>query len=189
MYYGFCFIERTAMKRNYQILNSEVIRSIGDVIELDNSNIDNLKQLSDETDRGRIRFCSHAEDDDLLHEMFIVHQKHTYVRPHKHMGKVESVHIIEGLVDIVLFDDSGNIENVIFMGDYSSGKTFYYRMHSSVFHTLIIRSNKLVFHEITNGPFKREDTIFAPWSPEGGDQEQLSVEYLNHLRNEIQKRR
>ena len=176
--------ERVAMKKNYHLVNSEVVRTVGDVIELDASNVECLKHLSEKSIRRRIRFCSHMADDDILHEMFIVHEKNTYVRPHKHMEKIESVHIIEGLVDVVIYDDYGKIQNVINMGDYSSGKTFYYRMFAPVFHSLIIRSDKLVFHEITNGPFRREDTIFAPWSPDGANIEE-SIEYLNRLRNEV----
>jgi cupin fold WbuC family metalloprotein len=101
--------------------------------------------------------------------MLIVHERGAYVRPHKHTGKTESAHIIEGLVDVVMFDDSGRIESVIRMGDYASGRIFYYRMAIPVFHTLIIRSDVLVFHETTNGPFDRGDAVFAPWAPEDSD--------------------
>ena len=135
----------------------------------DRSDIDLFKNLSSHNQRKRIRLCAHVEANDLLHEMLIVHERGVYVRPHKHPGKTESAHIIEGLVDVVVFDDAGQITSVIRMGDYTSGKTFYYRMATPVFHTLIIRSDVLVFHETTNGPFDRRDTIFAPWAPDDCD--------------------
>jgi len=69
----------------------------------------------------------------------------------------------------VLLDDSGKVVEVVPMGDYASGRKFYYRLADPFYHTLLIRSDWLVFHEITNGPFKRDDTIFAPWSPELDD--------------------
>jgi hypothetical protein len=34
----------------------------------------------------------------------------------------------------------------------------------------LIRSETVVFHETTNGPFKREDTDFASWAPEEDDE-------------------
>ena len=74
--------------------------------------------------RSRIRLCAHPDVNDTLHEMLIVHEKGTYVRPHKHLNKTESVHIIEGSVDVVIFDDDGNITDVIQMGDYKSGRNF-----------------------------------------------------------------
>jgi cupin fold WbuC family metalloprotein len=119
--------------------------------------------------------CAHGGPEDRLHEMLIVHERSAYVRPHRHPGKTESTHIIEGLVDVVVFDDDGRIASVIRMGDYASGRTFYYRMAAPVFHTLIIRSDVLVFHETTNGPFDRRDTVFAPWAPQDGDVNAVST--------------
>lgn len=153
------------MKQIYFEQNSEVMYSKDVLTTLDQSNIQYFKVLSAKNSRKRVRLCAHPNQCDQLHEMFIVHEKSTYVRPHKHLGKSEATHIIEGLVDFVLFDDHGQIERVISMGDYASGKPFYYRMATPIFHTLIIRSEFLVFHETTNGPFNRSDTIFAPWAP------------------------
>jgi len=48
-------------------------------------------------------------------------------------------------------------------------------MEEPVFHTLIIRSDVLVFHETTNGPFDRKDTVFAPWAPEDDDVDSVSI--------------
>lgn len=158
-----------SVSEKYLSLNPEVLYSKVAIATTDRSDIDLFKQLSSRNPRKRVRLCAHSSPDDRLHEMLIVHERSAYVRPHKHPGKTESTHIIEGLVDVVVFDDEGRIESVIRMGDYASGKTFYYRMAIPVFHTLIIRSDVLVFHETTNGPFDRRDTIFAPWAPEDSD--------------------
>lgn len=157
------------MTRNYRMLNPEVLYSEATITTVGRSDIDLFKQLSSKNPRKRVRLCAHYSSDDRLHEMLIVHERDTYVRPHKHPGKTESTHIIEGLVDVVVFDDDGRVENVIRMGDYASGRIFYYRMAVPVFHTLIIRSDVLVFHETTNGPFERKDTVFASWAPEDND--------------------
>lgn len=157
------------MNEKYCTLNPEILYSKTAITTVNQTDIEHFKQLSSHNPRKRIRLCAHESPDDRLHEMLIVHERGTYVRPHKHPGKTESTHIIEGLVDVVVFDDDGRIERVISMGDYASGKTFYYRMAIPVFHTLIIRSDVLVFHETTNGPFDRSDTVFATWAPEDGD--------------------
>ena len=161
--------ELIAVGKIYQQQNSEVLYSKDALTTADQSDIEHFKQLSSHNLRKRIRLCAHLNQADSLHEMLIVHEKSAYVRPHMHPGKSESTHIIEGLVDVVLFDDDGRIERVISMGDYASGKTFYYRMATPIFHTLIIRSEVLVFHETTNGPFDRGATLFAAWSPEDAD--------------------
>ena len=155
-----------SMEKTYQKQNSEVLYSKEALTISDQLDIEKLKLLSAFNPRKRIRLCTHLNQMDLLHEMIIVHEKSAYVRPHKHLGKSESTHIIEGIVDVVLFDDEGRIAEVIGMGDYASGKPFYYRLATPLYHTLIIRSEVLVFHETTNGPFDIKTTIFAPWAPE-----------------------
>lgn len=164
------------MRESYRSVNPEVLYSDAEpVVAVEHGDIDYLKQQALHNPRQRIRLCTHSGTDDRLHEMLIVHQRATYVRPHKHPGKTESVHIIEGLVDIVLFNEDGQVEGVLSMGDYASGKLFYYRMARPVFHTLLIRSEVLVFHEITNGPFDRSDTVFASWAPEEGDESAVTA--------------
>jgi cupin fold WbuC family metalloprotein len=163
------------MNEKYRSVNPEVLYSEIDITTTDRSDIDLFKKMSSHNSRKRIRLCAHASPDDRLHEMLIVHERSAYVRPHKHPGKTESTHIIEGLVDVVVFDDDCRIERVIRMGDYASGKKFFYRMALPVFHTLIIRSDVLVFHETTNGPFDRGDTVFAPWAPDGSDANLVSI--------------
>jgi cupin fold WbuC family metalloprotein len=98
--------------------------------------------------------------------MFIVHTKETYVRPHKHIGKAESFSVLEGEADLVLFEDDGTVRQIIRMGSPGSGQKFYHRLAAPVFHTLLIRSDILFFHEITQGPFLRGQTLFADWAPE-----------------------
>jgi len=149
--------------------NLEVLYSDEPIVKIQRSDMEFLKQKSCSNDRQRIRLCTHKDVDDKLHEMFIVHGKDAYVRPHKHLHKSESFHVIEGEVDVVLFDDSGNITEVIKMGEYSTGRNFYFRIAEPYYHTLLIRSDILVFHETTNGPFNYSDTVFADWSPDQSD--------------------
>ena len=153
---------------------------------VDMSEIEYFKRLSLKNDRKRIRLCAHSAPTNILHEMLIVHGKDAYVRPHKHPGKSESVHIIEGLVDVVLFADDGRIDHVINMGEYSSGNIFFYRLEEPIFHTLIIRSDILVFHETTNGPFDREMTLFAPWAPIDTAQDSIN-DFVSDLKKRVIK--
>jgi cupin fold WbuC family metalloprotein len=132
-----------------------------------------LKDLALETRRHRARICAHPDTADALHEMLIYHPRGAYVRPHQHPGKSESFHVIEGEADVVLFDDEGKVKEVIEMGPFGSGKCLFYRLNRSAYHTLVIQSDHFVFHETTNGPFRREDTVFAPWAPAEDDAESV----------------
>ena len=50
------------------------------------------------------------------------------------------------------------------------GKLCYYRMPDEVFHTILITSEWLVFHETTAGPFDPPRTAFPDWAPDGSDE-------------------
>ncbi len=145
--------------------SDEVLYPDEDIIYLENADIQELMRLAVLNPRQRVRLCAHRAPKDLLHEMFIVHMRDCYVRPHKHLGKIESMLVLEGEVDVVLFYDDGSIRQVIPMGTQRSGKVFYQRLTDPIYHTLLIRSEFLVFHEITEGPFLRESTIFPDWAP------------------------
>jgi len=156
-------------------INDEVLVAVDPIVKIGRPEIQLLKERALRNPRQRIRICAHKRTDDPLHEMLIVHTKDTYVRPHKHFNKSESFHVIEGIVDVIVFDETGTVAEVIEMGDFASGRRFYYRIDAPVYHTLIIRSDVLVFHETTSGPFRREDTVFASWAPEDGDLEGRSA--------------
>lgn len=149
--------------------NEEVLYATGGYVNVGRQYIEELKRRAGQNQRKRIRLCAHPDVEDQLHEMLIVHTGDTYVRPHKHLTKTESLHVIEGTFDLVVFDDDGGITDVVSMGDYSSGSPFFYRTRKHEFHSLIITSEYLVFHETANGPFRPEDTVFPPWAPEAAD--------------------
>ncbi len=159
------------MKR---IESAEVIYAGDGIVTVDAGAIDELKRGAERNPRRRIRLCAHEGIDDRLHEMLIVHERGCYVRPHKHIGKSESFHVIEGDVDVVIFDDAGAVTEVIRMGSFASGRPFFYRIADPLFHTMLIRSAGVVFHETTNGPFRREETVFAPWAPDESNPEAVT---------------
>ena len=139
------------------------------VVRVDRDDVTSLVASADPMPRRRTRLCTHRSAEDRLHEMLIVHHREAYVRAHRHLGKAESMHIIQGETDLVLFDDAGKVTEVIGMGELHSGRPFYYRMSDSIYHSLVIRSEWLVFHEVTSGPLRREESEFAPWAPADDD--------------------
>jgi cupin fold WbuC family metalloprotein len=149
----------------YRHVSEEVLYPNGQVVAVTANDITDLKRKQEDTSRKRIRLCAHQQIEDSLHEMLIVHTKDTYVRPHKHLGKSESYHAIEGCFDLAIFDESGSVTRVLEIGPYSSGRNFYCRLPASLYHGLLFRSDVVVFHETTSGPFIRAQTEFAPWSP------------------------
>jgi cupin fold WbuC family metalloprotein len=149
--------------------SAEVYYTDAPVVVATAADIAELKKIASRNPRLRSRLCAHPAPSADLHEMLIVHHRDVYVRPHMHIGKPESFHLIEGAVEIVMFNDDGTIRDVIDMAEYGTGKPFFYRSPERVFHTLLITSEWLVFHETTSGPFDPTKTRFPDWAPDGSD--------------------
>ena len=162
----------------------EVWHATDPIIRVDREDIRLLTARAGRLPRLRARLCMHEDSDAPLHEMLIVHSKGCYVRPHKHLNKSESFHIVEGEVDVVLLNEAAEIKEVIRMGDYRSGRSYYYRLNQPLYHTLLIRSPQVIFHEVTNGPFQRNDTVFLPGTPEV-DNEAEARRYMTILEDKI----
>lgn len=168
--------------------NPEVLFTSADITKLRAIDLDFLKEKSLNNQRKRIRLCAHKGIEDKVHEMIIVHGKDAYVRPHKHIGRSESLHVIEGEAFAFMFTEEGEVSEVVHLGDKNSGLVFYYRISSAVFHNLVIVSDFFVFHEAVQGPFDRSKIIFASWAPQDDDYKEKDI-FLGKLRNHIDGRR
>jgi len=161
--------------------NDEVLYPSESFVTLDRDDLSQMKQMAKLNTRHRIRICTHQTIDDDVHEMIIYHPKDTYVPPHMHIGKDESFHLISGEIILILFNENGKISKVLKMGEYNTGNTFYYKIPAGTYHTQIFKQNTF-FHEVTRGPFDKNDSIIATWAPDENDS-LLVEEYLKKIIN------
>ncbi len=169
---------------NLRKVNEEVFIAEDSIVRLGDGEITFLKRQAQANARKRARICAHKTNDDALHEMVIAISAASYIHPHKHLGKSESFHIIEGEVDVAVFDESGAVADVIQLGAIGSGRKFYYRLSESAFHTLLIRTEFLVVHEVTNGPFDRDRTVLAPFAPPEDEADQAR-DYMKRVSDAV----
>jgi len=168
----------------FKKINNEVFYTNKTIAQIENSDIAFLKANLKKTERKRIRLCTHLNDKDKTQEMFIALSKETYIRPHKHLNKPESLHVLEGSADVVFFDDEGNIKKIIQLSNSSSKSCFYYRINEPTYHTFIINSDVFIFHETTQGPFKKTDSINASWSPKEFDFDKIK-KFVSQLKKSV----
>jgi len=131
-----------------------------------------------DTPKRRSRICAHSTLDDPVHEMLICLLGDGYVRPHRH-NKPESLHVIEGECDLIVFDEAGGITDIT-KCNATSGGCLYVRMMSCTYHTMCVRSEYLIFHETVAGPFDPSATEPASWAPLESEAEAASA-YLEEL--------
>lgn len=135
------------------------------LVVTDVKTIEFLKQEARINTTKRARLCAHPSADATQHDMLIVSHQQTYVVPHRHKSKSESFIVLEGTTDILIFNNDGVVEKQFVMGPANSGLPFFYRMPKGKYHSLVIKSELLVFLESTIGPFCKEDMEEAPWAP------------------------
>ena len=165
---------------NIRTISPEVYQAEGPVVRASAEQVRFLKERAASNPRGRARLCAHPGPEDPTHEMLVVLRADNWIRPHYHTRMVESFHCIEGEMLVLLFREDGSVLETIRMGDQRSGRDFYYRQTVPLYHTLIVLTDFVVFQEVTQGPFRRENTILAPWAPAEGTDELRG--YIQDLR-------
>lgn len=165
-------------------VSEEVFISRHPIVRWGSEEIAFLKQQVLLAPRGRTRVCAHKSSSDSLHEMLIALRSGFYIQPHKHPAKNESFHVIEGVADVVIFTDSGEVSEVVHLGPADGTRPFFYRLPKNLFHTVIVRSELLIVHETTDGPFEASQTYPAPFAPDPAQCLEVR-DYLKHLSTKL----
>ena len=166
---------------NIRTVNQEVFQAEGSVLSFGQKEIDFIRKQAAENTRGRARICAHPGPEERMQEMLVALRNDVSIRPHYHPGNVESFYCMYGEMTVYLFRDDGSLLETVAMGDIRSGKQIYYRQTVPIYHSLIVESDVVVFQEVTQGPFRRENTVLAPWAPEEGVDGKLE-KYIDELR-------
>jgi len=119
---------------------------------------------------GRFRICLHHATHDAVQEMVIAVRRGSYMQPHCHPCRSTSLLVLEGTLDVHLFDDHGHRQRTITLSPYPAGDPFCLRLESLVWHMPMCRSDVCVFYETLQGPFLQDaSNLWAPWSPPDED--------------------
>lgn len=153
------------MNKSYIGVSKEVFYSNGAFLAVGKQDVDFLKTAASASPRRRARLCFHSSPEKAQQEMLIVMHRDSYVSPHRHPTKVETLGIIEGSCEALLFDDSGDLVEKLLMTPPNQEGSFFYRMPPARFHSLLFHSEWVVFVETTIGPFTPSGTDLATWAP------------------------
>lgn len=141
------------------------------VLKMDKEYIVQLKTLAKKNKENRCTLCLHNDIRENVHEMINVYPKFAYIRPHSHPLKTETKIIIEGKMLVFLFDDRGEIIDKFVMERQG---IFTFRLDKGIIHTNIPLTD-VVFHEVTEGPFRgKDDSVFPEWAPLKEDEESVT---------------
>jgi len=130
--------------------------------------LDELAMKASASPRGRAHQNVHASPGDLVQRFFVVANRDSYFRPHRHHTKSELALVLRGSFDILQFDDAGIVEARWTVGEGAA--LFAYETPRMTWHTLLARSDGATFLEVKEGPYDPATAVeFAPWAPAEGD--------------------
>lgn len=129
-----------------------------------------LKQVSTRRGGKNVRLCLHSAPGDDQHDMIVLNRKGTLHPPHRHAGKAETFHLVEGRLAVFSFHASGEPAEV---GVLVPGEV--YRFNPDHYHTAMPLDDFVIYHESRTGPFLGDDDfIFPEWGPRPGDRAAMS---------------
>lgn len=137
------------------------------------------------SDRKRFAKILHQPGAEF-NEVFNFINHDSYMQPHLHPGneKIEHIHVIEGRLAILFFNDSGSIIDctVLEKGGVSS-----VAVPAFTWHTYVMLAENVITYETMMGVYQLETwKRFADWAPlEGGAD---GADYLASLRREALSR-
>ncbi len=153
-------------------------RSVAYFCQLKNAKVNadlikELKAISSEIGNRNARLCLHDGPDATFHDMIIIEKKENYYRPHMHLKKEESRHIIEGKMANFIFDKNGQVIDICMFERVSN---FAFRISEGFYHASIPLTDTVIYHETKPGPFMgKTDSIFPYWAPDGSNSDEVDV--------------
>ena len=155
-----------------------------DVVGIDQQIVDQLLRVSEMNGNCDARICLHPSPGSNFHEMIILQHLGRYYRPHKHRGKGESCHIIQGRVRFFVFNDDGTVSDCSVVG---GGHSMIFRAGTDLWHTVVPITDHAVYHESKPGPYLADtDSLFPTWAPDGSDSAEAKA-YMNRLLRFVQE--
>ena len=142
-----------------------------------------LSALSDEaknSKRKRSHLNTHPGPDAAVQRLFIAMEPDTYIRPHRHpqAEKWEFFVLINGEIDVIIFDDSGAVSDRI---ELSSTAMRTVELEPNTWHSYVCKKRGSVALEVKEGAYITTAAgDFANWAPaEDADGAEEYLAWLN----------
>jgi cupin fold WbuC family metalloprotein len=123
--------------------------------------------VTDEARRSpsrRARICAHQAPEDRQHVMLIAVCSDSFLIPQRHIGRSETLQVLQGRGRLALFSHAGEIQDVVALAAPGEGGAFFCNMPADLFHALVVDSPEMIYVETTVGPFDRATTVDGPWA-------------------------
>ena len=135
---------------------------------IDRMLFEDVAQRAEITTRRRLNHNFHSGPADNPHRFLNVLLRGTYIRPHRHLEppKSETFVVLEGLAEVLIFNEDGSIASRHPLGSETLGID----LSPGIWHTVLAMTDRVICFEVKPGPWEpASDKEFAPWAPPEGD--------------------
>jgi cupin fold WbuC family metalloprotein len=130
--------------------------------------LDELTTRATASPRARAHHNIHESPTDPVQRFFVVTNRNSYFRPHRHLAKSELAMVLRGRFDVLTFDERGTVTARYSVGE--STLSMAYETPRATWHTLIADTDGAAFLEVKEGPYDPATASeFATWAPAEGD--------------------
>ena len=152
--------------------------------------LDALSQQAEQVIRKRQHKNIHQHYNDSCQRLFNAIGIDSYIRPHRHLidPKDECLIAVRGRMALLVFDDIGQVEQVIRFGaqtnEAQQAISVGVNLPAGVWHTVIAEMPDSILFEVKSGPFNPEQAKeWAAWAPAENTPE--AAEYLMELKHRV----
>jgi len=142
-----------------------VFRQQEPIVVVDDEWIARVKEHARLEPLRRARLNLHHSESDRVQEMLIAICSDSLIAPHRHLGRSETLHVIEGRALIVFFDEEGREVRRLRIGPAGGGLPPLYRLAADTWHVVIPLDEVVVIHETAAGPFEKDRAPPPNWAP------------------------
>ncbi len=133
--------------------------------------------------RKRHRFCFHQNQGVLLHDIIICYDSTTYIPPNKHIGKAESLLVLQGELDFYLFNENGDVTEYKRLAAISESKPFYVRVPPNTWHGLkAVGKTPCIIKETISGPYEANSLLWASFAPKESEGAEKGFDWYESLK-------
>lgn len=143
-----------------------------------NKLLQSLVADAQQSTRRRMNYNFHINLSDLCQRLLIGIEPGSYIRPHRHRDKDETMLVVSGKIGIVFFNPDGSIQNkaILAQGTENIGAN----ISANTFHSFVSLEPGTVFFESKEGPYQTLlPEEWGQWAPAESDGQ--AKEYYEQL--------
>jgi cupin fold WbuC family metalloprotein len=130
--------------------------------------LDELTSRATASPRARAHQNIHESPSDPVQRFFVVTNRNSYFRPHRHRAKSELAMVLRGRFHVLTFDERGTVTARYAVGEDTASMA--YETPRATWHTLVADTDGSAFLEVKEGPYDPSTASeFASWAPAEGD--------------------